>query len=87
MIEVGKPAHKRMSYADAVLYCFCLGDGWRLPTHDEFITIPCLVWYHNDSLQHDPYEYTTIPVRDIEPTIINRILCIFHPRFFARPKR
>ena len=24
-----------MTYADAVLYIFCLGDGWRLPTFEE----------------------------------------------------
>ena len=24
-----------MSIDDAIMYCFCLGDGWRLPTDEE----------------------------------------------------
>ena len=91
MIEVGKPVHKRMTYADAVLWCFCLGDGWRMPSEDEreYLSIEYryTCWFENSWLKHDKYEFNTVPVRDIEPTIINRILCIFHSRFFARPKR
>ena len=25
---------KKMTYAEAKMYCFCLGEGWRLPTYD-----------------------------------------------------
>jgi hypothetical protein len=36
MIEIGEMSEFRMTYDDAVMYCFCLGDGWRLPTYDEY---------------------------------------------------
>lgn len=81
MIEIGKPPENRMSYAEAVLYCFCLGDNWRMPTRDEYNAIEHVMWYQNDELQHSPCEFHVIPVRDIEPTIFNRILCLIHPRF------
>lgn len=84
MIEIGKPSENRMSYADAVLYCFCLGDNWRMPTRDEYKAIEYVMWYtwyKNDDLQYSSCEYHVIPVRDIEPTIFNRILCLIHPRF------
>ena len=32
----------RMSIDDAIMYCFCLGDGWRLPTDEE------LKWAYED---------------------------------------
>lgn len=31
-----------MSIDDAIMYCFCLGDGWRLPTDEE------LNWAYGD---------------------------------------
>ncbi len=83
MIEIGKPPENRMSYVDAVLWCFCLGDGWRLPTLDEYKAIEHVYawWYQNDDLQHSPCQFHVIPVRDIEPTMFNRIRCLIHPRF------
>ena len=81
MIEIGKPPENRMSYAEAVLYCFCLGGNWRMPTRDEYKAIEHVMWYQTDELQHSPCEFHVIPVRDIEPTIFNRILCLIHPRF------
>lgn len=35
MIELGTRTPQGFTYDDAVLYCFCLGNGWRLPTTNE----------------------------------------------------
>lgn len=34
-LEMGRPLDSRVSYDEAIMYCFCLGDGWRLPTMAE----------------------------------------------------
>ena len=31
---------KTLSYSDAKMYCFCLGEGWRIPTYREIVSIP-----------------------------------------------
>ena len=36
-LEMGRPLDSKVSYDDARLYIFTLGDGWRLPTHTEWI--------------------------------------------------
>lgn len=35
MIELGTRSERWFTYDEAVLYCFCLGDGWRLPTLED----------------------------------------------------
>jgi hypothetical protein len=60
--------HNAMTYTEAVLYVFCLGDGWRLPTLEETeVSIP--LW---DCWRTDDHEYSNshrqlacIPVRDL----------------------
>lgn len=61
----------KITYNDAVLYCFALDvDGrskWRLPTNEE----RCLhyelsrSWYAGDEYQDIGIVYSAIPVRDI----------------------
>jgi hypothetical protein len=46
MIELGPISEFEMSYNDAIMYLFCLGDGWRLPTYEEFRTNRRILgWY------------------------------------------
>jgi hypothetical protein len=59
---------KAITYDEAKLYCFVLGNGWRLPDHPERVYRKQL---HNawDSETYDdwePYQQRhCIPVRDI----------------------
>ena len=39
MIELGTRSERWFTYDEAVLYGFCLGDGWRLPTLDDLNNI------------------------------------------------
>lgn len=67
---------KRMSYAEAMMYCFCLGDGWRLPTEQEynsekyyrivksFYILDC-TWHLDDPYEHGVEKYYALPVRNI----------------------
>ncbi len=67
MIEIGEKSKLRMTYADAVFYCFCLGDGWRLPTRHELVQhkianfVNC--WYQGSVSLLD---WEVIPVRDLK---------------------
>ena len=36
-LEMGRSLDSKVSYDDARLYIFTLGNGWRLPTHNEWI--------------------------------------------------
>ena len=58
-----------MTYVEAVLYVFCLGDGWRLPTKKE-TEVSNHLW---DCWCTDDHEYINshrqlacIPVRDLK---------------------
>ena len=73
MIEIGEKSESYMLYEDAVLYVFCLGDGWRLPTQEEYYDKefaprvkgqPC--WYRDDPARHMNNPYVVFPVRDIK---------------------
>jgi hypothetical protein len=62
MIEVGKKTECELSYEEAIMYCFCLGDGWRLPTKEEYCTVGSIYsWYvGRGSTWH------VTPVRDLK---------------------
>ena len=64
--EIGEKSKAKMSYADAVFYCFCLGDGWRLPTYDEYIDTLDIGWYDDDEWKHKADKYYVTPVRDLK---------------------
>jgi hypothetical protein len=48
-IEVGERSKTEMTYDEAVMYCLCLGDGWRLPTEEEYYEdyVP-MGWFLNE---------------------------------------
>jgi hypothetical protein len=66
MIEIGEQSEFKMTYDEAVMYCFCLGDGWRLPSQEEYHKyIPPyfgVTWYQEHGLW---FNLPVIPVRDI----------------------
>lgn len=67
--EIGEKSKTKMSYADAVFYCFCLGDGWRLPTEEEYDLALDEGWYDDECWFQDddsPYNWHVIPVRDLK---------------------
>jgi hypothetical protein len=66
MIEIGKASENSLTYDEAVLYCFCLGDGWRLPTQAEYYTIAESVgacWYQDDPANNCGRMWPAVPVR------------------------
>ena len=69
MIEVGIKTTAFMTYEEAIVYCFCLGDGWRLPTHEEYHNyIPTYLgvsWY-KDAFTNSTMTSRVIPVRDLK---------------------
>jgi hypothetical protein len=68
MIEIGETTNSRMTYADAVFYCFCLGGDWRLPTEGESARyIPGHIgWLKDDFLRHGVSLWPVTPVRDLK---------------------
>jgi hypothetical protein len=66
MIEIGEETTSQMTHDEAVMYCFCLGDGWRLPTYDEYIDTPAIGWYDDDVWKHKAEKYYVTPVRDLK---------------------
>lgn len=40
ILPVDQCPPNRMTIDDAIMYCFCLGEGWRLPT-DEELKLAC----------------------------------------------
>jgi hypothetical protein len=64
-IEIGVRSTTKMTYDDAVMYCFCLGDGWRLPTIEEFDGNVNFVWNFNDQTNRNN-RWHVIPVRDLK---------------------
>ncbi len=73
MIEIAPPElHLRwITYAEAKLYCFTLGDNWRLPIHPELVYRKQLwgSWYTDAPTEEDfvgPTETRCcIPVRSV----------------------
>lgn len=68
MIEIGQESEFEMSYDEAVLYCFLLGDGWRLPTKEEYYADRKFhnCWHLDDPLNVNGGTYIAIPVRDLK---------------------
>lgn len=68
-IEIGRPSSVSMTYDEAVLYCFCLGNDWRLPNTIEYMRVLdrfepfCLIWDCNRDLS-PLRKLFTVPVRD-----------------------
>jgi hypothetical protein len=65
MIEIGKYNKKRITYDEAILYCFCLGDGWRLPTEAEYYEHALLGCWYVDRISQVSTFFVR-PVRDIK---------------------
>jgi hypothetical protein len=66
-IEVGQQTEHKMSYDDAVLYIFCLGDGWRLPTVREYSYDKINnSWWLNDNRRNLEWFWYATPVRDLQ---------------------
>lgn len=63
MIEVGPRTSTKLTYDEAVMYCFCLGGGWRLPTSDDWTTQNVIGDY--SSLKPQDSIFFT-PVRDLK---------------------
>lgn len=69
MIELGVRKLEWFTYEEAIMYCFCLGDGWRLPVKEDMRMLldkekeffGC--WFHGQP--HHPYKRLILPVRDI----------------------
>lgn len=68
-IEIGPVSDMRMSYNDAMLYCFSLNIdgkiGWRMPTESEYMQTHALGWYMEDDDRDRGGYYKVTPVRDI----------------------
>jgi hypothetical protein len=69
MIEIGEMSKFRMTYEEAVMYCFSLNIngkiGWRLPTIEEFDGNVNFVWNFNDQTNRNN-SWHVIPVRDLK---------------------
>lgn len=65
MIEIGQYHKKRITYDEAILYCFCLGDGWRLPTRAEYNDYELQGSWYVDRISHVSTFYVR-PVRDLK---------------------
>jgi hypothetical protein len=65
MIEIGETSKTEMTYDEAVMYCFCLGDGWRLPTKEEYMHDLgfSMSWWKGVSSNNTWY---VTPVRDLK---------------------
>jgi hypothetical protein len=92
MIEIAPEKYwKHLQFDEAKLYCFSLNIngkiGWRLPTHSEYMKFNSPWWRYACWHLSDPevlhaLDYITIPVRIIEPNLINRIRCIISSRYW-----
>lgn len=53
-IEIGGVLAQLISYDDALILAFVAGDGWRLPTHDEWNDHDRLsgFWFKDRPLHH-----------------------------------
>jgi hypothetical protein len=71
MIEIAPPElHvKYITYDEAKLYCFVLGNGWRLPDHPERVYRKQLhdAWDSETYDDWEPYQLRScIPVRELK---------------------
>ena len=68
MIEIGQRSEFKMLYDEAVMYCFLLGDGWRLPTKEVYYAYRKFndCWHLDDPLKDEGKSYQVIPVRDLK---------------------
>ena len=71
MIEIApEELWKDGTITEAAIYCFCLGDGWRLPTVEECFEMLSLNLKGFWNLEDIDYEWTEthtiIPVRSID---------------------
>lgn len=68
MIEIGQKSEFELTYHDAVMYCFCLGDGWRLPTKEEYYAYRKFndCWHLDDPLNVGGETFIVTPVRDLK---------------------
>lgn len=66
MIEVGPRTNTQLTKSDAEFYCFCLGDGWRLPTYDEFYSIVGIVGCYDFFSDPNTVKLFVTPVRDLK---------------------
>jgi hypothetical protein len=68
-IEIALVSDSRMSYNDAILYCFSLNIdgkiGWRMPTLDEYLGTSAMGWYLDDRCRFRGELHPITPVRDI----------------------
>jgi|LakMenEpi03Aug12_release.lakeMendotaPanAssembly.Ray.scaffolds.fasta_scaffold3690553_1 hypothetical protein len=68
-IELAPESDLRMSYNDAILYCFSFNIdgkiGWRMPTFNEYLDTRAMGWYLHDDLRFGRDLYPVTPVRDI----------------------
>jgi hypothetical protein len=95
MIELApREYYKDLNFDDANLYCFSLNIdgkvGWRLPTKMEMFEVHRThglltgiypIWYTTSPwIIHDS-ENTTVPVRTVEKSFMNKIRYMFHPRY------
>lgn len=64
-IEIRETSNNAMSYDEAVLYCFLLGDGWRMPTREEYRQVHSICgWFKNRVTEIAALGVT--PVRDLK---------------------
>lgn len=63
----------RMTFDEAVMYCFCIGEGWRLPTDDELIAeygydyfVFSALWIQEVNFAGSQYTRFLRPVRDLK---------------------
>ena len=65
-IEVGQKTERKISYEEAVLYVFCLGDGWRLPIRREYSRDDINEsWFVGRYILNGLDKWHVTPVRDI----------------------
>jgi hypothetical protein len=67
MIEVGTRTNTQLSKEDAEFYCFCLGDGWRLATADEFYSmLGSIIGCYDSFSDPNTVKLFFTPVRDLK---------------------
>jgi hypothetical protein len=71
-IEIAERSTEKLTYEEAVMYCFCLGDGWRLPSEEEYQSRDDeyerlhLCWFENDPIRLNNTKWYVCPVRDLK---------------------
>jgi hypothetical protein len=69
MIKLHTRTNVRVTYEEALMYCFCIGEGWRLPTKKEIDDCVDAVLFMGCWYKDRPYygvdRWLILPVRDI----------------------